>query len=442
MGFRSGAGKPANLEISSKTPSRRVMTSLGHSISTMKFVLVAAALLACTQPARAEYRLQGGDVVEISVAGVSELKQRAPVQFDGSITLPLVGTLMVEGMPFSEIRNKIQSAVAGKIFRIRTADGRELARVFERDEVAAAIVEYRPVFVIGDVSRPGEHPFRPRLTVRQALAAAGGVSAQVRANITSLEVANLRSEYITVWLNVAREHVRIWSIKTELGENIELDSNALSPAPVSVATLSEILSLAIESRKLRDLDHERAKDFLRRSIREADEQIKILSEQRQDEREGYLADVQELQKARAAFGGGNLPSPRVAEFRRAVLYSSTRQLQVTSQIIQVKRARAETARELEKIDDQRGIRLLAEMQDATVRLTGERAKLQSAEEKLQLAGLQPLRPSDTPGKPEITVFRGGANGTERLSIDTDSELQPGDVVEVALRGIGTDVASR
>jgi polysaccharide export outer membrane protein len=108
----------------------------------------------------------------------------------------------------------------------------------------------------------------------------------------------------------------------------------------------------------------------------------------------------------------------------------------------VKRARAETARELEKIDDQRRIRLLAEMQDATVRLTGERAKLESAEEKLQLAGLQPLRPSDTPGKPEITVFRGGANGTERLSIDTDSELQPGDVVEVALRGIGTDVASR
>jgi polysaccharide biosynthesis/export protein len=418
------------------------MTQIQTSSSSVTLVLLAAALLWSTQPARAEYRLQGGDVVEISVAGVSELKQRAPVQFDGSISLPLVGTLMVDGMPFSEVRNKIQSAVAGKIFRIRTADGRELLRVFERDEVAAAIVEYRPVFVTGDVSRPGEQVFRPRMTVRQALAAAGGFSAPVRTNTTAFEVANLRSEYITVWLNLAREHVRVWSIKTELGENIDLDGKALSPAPVSVATLSDILNLAIEYRKTRDLDHERAKDFLRRSIHEADEQIKILSEQRQDEREGYLADVQELQKARAAFGGGNLPSPRVADVRRAVLFSSTRQLQATVQIIQVKRARGELARELEKIDDQRRIRLLAELQDTTVKLTGEHAKLQSVEEKLQLAGAQPPRPSEAASKPDLTVFRGNAKGTERLTLEADSELQPGDVVEVALRGIDMGIASR
>jgi polysaccharide export outer membrane protein len=99
-------------------------------------------------------------------------------------------------------------------------------------------------------------------------------------------------------------------------------------------------------------------------------------------------------------------------------------------------------RELEKIDEQRRIRLLAELQDAAVKLTGERARLQSAEEKLQLAGLPPPRPSDVASKPDIAVFRRRTNGTERLVVDADSELQPGDVVEVALRAEDADIAAR
>jgi len=418
------------------------MSQLRLSISSVKLVLLAAALLWSTQLARADYRLQGGDVVEISVAGVPELKQRAPVQFDGSITFPLVGTLMVEGIPFPEIRSKIQSTVAGKIFRMRTPDGREVPRIFERDEIGAAIVEYRPVFVTGDVSRPGEQVFRPRMTVRQALASAGGFSAPARANTSSIDASNLRAEYITVWLSLAREHVRVWRIKTELGDDSELDRKAIPPAPVSDATLSQIVNLEIEYRATRDSDHERSKEFLRRSMQQADEHIQILSEQQQGEGEGLRADALELQKARAAWSGGNLPSPKVADVRRAVLLSSTRHLQTTAQLMQVKRSRAELERELEKIDDQRRIRLLAELQDAGVKLAGERAKLQSAEEKLQLAGLPPPRPSDVASKPDITVFRRGANATERLTIDADSELQPGDVVEVALRAEDADIAAR
>src|SRR5689334_22952528 len=103
-----------------------VMMCLRRSITM--FVLdtgvLAATLWFSLNPARAEYRLQGGDVIEISVSGVPELRQRAPVQLDGSITFSVLGTFMVEGVEFSEVRGKIQSAVASKIFRLRTPDGR------------------------------------------------------------------------------------------------------------------------------------------------------------------------------------------------------------------------------------------------------------------------------------------------------------------------------
>jgi polysaccharide export outer membrane protein len=418
------------------------MMCFRRSIISLETSLLAAALCLSLSPAHAEYRLQGGDVVEISVSGVPELRQRASVQLDGSITFPVIGTFMVEGIQFPEIRAKIQSAVASKIFRIRTPDGRELSRMFERDEVAATIVEYRPVFIAGDVTRPGEQAFRPRMTVRQALASAGGYSAPARANATSFDAASLRSEYITVWLSLAREHVRMWRIKTELGENIELDQKAIPPAPVPDEVFSQIVNLETEYSKASSADHERQKDYLRRSIAEADKQTQVLSEQKQSEEEGVRLDEQDLQKARNAFGNGSLPSFRVAEFRRSVLYSATRQLQTTNQLMQVQKSRAEATRALEKIDDERRMDLLSRLQDATVKLTGERARLRSVEEKLQMAGLRPPRPSGDASKADIALFRSDVNGKERHAADPDTELQPGDVIEVTLRPEGVDIAAQ
>jgi polysaccharide export outer membrane protein len=418
------------------------MICIRHSTISSKIGLLVIALCCSLQPARAEYRLQGGDVVEISVSGAPELKQRAPVQIDGSITFPAVGTFMVEGVEFSDVRNKIQSAVATKIFRIRTSDGRELSRTFERDEVAATIVEYRPVFVTGDVTRPGEQAFRPRMSVRQALAAAGGFAAPVRSNVTPFDAPTLRSEYVTAWVNLVREHVRIWRIRTQLGENTELDLKAIPPAPVPDSVISQIVNLETEYREVSSADHERQKDYLRRSIEEAGKQVLVLSNQKQSEQEGVQADEQDLQKARAAFGNGNLPSFRVAEFRKSVLYSATRHLQTTNQLMEVERKRSEWTRELEKIDDERRIRLLAELQDATVKLTSERAKLQSAQEKLQVAGLPIPQTADRSSKPEITVFRSSINGKERHTVDADTELQPGDVITVSLNQEGVNVAAQ
>jgi polysaccharide export outer membrane protein len=199
----------------------------------------------------------------------------------------------------------------------------------------------------------------------------------------------------------------------------------------------------MEYRKTSEADHERQKDFLRRSIEESDKQAQVLSEQKQSEDEGVRADEQDLQKAKTAFGNGSLPSLRVAEFRRSLLYSSTRQLQTTNQLMQVMKSRAEAARELEKIDDQRRMRLLAELQDASVKLADERAKLQSVEEKLRLAGLRPPRTSDgDASRADMTVFRRNTSGNERHTVDADTELQPGDVIEISLRPEGVAIAAQ
>ena len=36
------------------------------------------------------------------------------------------------------------------------------------------VIEYPPIYVVGDVTKPGEYPFRSQMTVLQALALSGG----------------------------------------------------------------------------------------------------------------------------------------------------------------------------------------------------------------------------------------------------------------------------
>src|SRR5215470_4599421 len=49
----------------------------------MSWVVIALGLTISVTQAGAEYRVNVGDVLEVAVAGVPELRQRAPVQMDG-----------------------------------------------------------------------------------------------------------------------------------------------------------------------------------------------------------------------------------------------------------------------------------------------------------------------------------------------------------------------
>ncbi len=58
---------------------------------------LAMASLSQTVAEGSEYRLHSGDILEIAVVGMPELKQRVTVQVDGSVSLPLLGTIAVAG---------------------------------------------------------------------------------------------------------------------------------------------------------------------------------------------------------------------------------------------------------------------------------------------------------------------------------------------------------
>src|SRR4051794_10028393 len=109
-------------------------------------------------------------------------------------------------------------------------------------------------------------------------------------------------------------------------------------------------------------------------------------------------------------------------------------LQTTAQLMQVKKQQDELTRKLEKLDDQRRLDLLRELQDTSVKLNQIRQKLQSVGEKLQYTAMvRSQLAQGTGNKAEIAILRKGENGPERIVATEDTELQPGDAVEVTLR---------
>lgn len=394
-------------------------------------VLLVSALSLVPTSALAEYKLQSGDTLEVAVAGVPELKQRAPIGVDGEIVVPLIGPIQVSGLPLSEARAKITRELSAKVYQQPTNDGRELKHLILSNEIVVTVAEYCRIYVDGDVAKPGEEIFRPGLTVRQAVAIAGGYDqARFRLSNPFVAAADFRSDYETLLAEYAAQHVRIWRLRTELGETgIE---HADTSAPIQGEFRDRLLYAETQHLNARMADREKDRALLREAITKADRQLSVLAEKKKADDEANKADTEDLQKVRELFLKGITATTRLSEARRAALFSSDQLLQTVVEITNVERGRGEYSRQLEKIDSQTRIDDWRELQDANLQLAQISARLKSAREKLSYTGLLQSEFMQN-GRPDIKVYRRGDNGTERLVADEDFELAPGDAVEVALK---------
>jgi polysaccharide export outer membrane protein len=396
---------------------------------------VGLALLGALVPCRAEYQLSPGDIVEITVAGVPDLKQRVPIQLDGTITLPIVGTVAAAGSTSADVRARVEMALAAKVLRQRTSDGRDHVVLIQPGDVAVAVAEYRPVYVNGDVLQPGQHPYRPQMTVRHAIVLSGGVSTvRGRAANIGVEVVEVEREYRTTALALAREQVHAWRLAAELEGSESIKEQRLVETPIPAATLSEYLRTETSYLNIRLREYKNEKAHLQSAARMASEQIETLTTQEKKEAQGLQTDIDELDRVNKLFGSGSLVSGRVTDARRAVLLSSTRHLQTISTLSQTKQQRDEFLFRLERLDTQRRLEVLRDIKESQLRAGEMRTRLEAAAQKLQVYGrMASVDAANSGTRPTITIIRRSGEGWDRLPASEDAALLPGDAIEVAAR---------
>src|ERR1700726_5003671 len=118
------------------------MPDISSRLAHFGFIMLAAALLWPAIAAGSEYRVDVGDVIEISIARAPELQRRISIKLDGTISFPFLGTVPVAGLTQAQLQAKVQAGLAAKIFQQRTSSGRDSDVAIEPDEVTATVVEY------------------------------------------------------------------------------------------------------------------------------------------------------------------------------------------------------------------------------------------------------------------------------------------------------------
>lgn len=109
-----------------------------------------------------EYRLDAGDRLRIVVYGQDGLTNSYAVDAGGAITMPLVGTVHARGLTPAELARAITAKLRAGYIR--------------EPYVAVEVEAYRPFFILGEVTAPGQYPYVPNMTVESAVAIAGGFS--------------------------------------------------------------------------------------------------------------------------------------------------------------------------------------------------------------------------------------------------------------------------
>ncbi|HEY7229693.1 MAG TPA: polysaccharide biosynthesis/export family protein [Pseudolabrys sp.] len=411
------------------------MRNDSFSIAQLLCCFCLALLALPIPPAYAkDYLIQAGDTLELSVAGVPDLRQRIPVNVQGAASFPLVGDVQAAGKSLKEVRSKVQEILPTKEFRLRTGDGREVPVIVSPQAIDVVIAEYRPIYLNGDVSKPGEVTYRPGLTVRQAIALGGGYDVmRLRMNNPFLEQADIRGEYESQWLEFAKEQAHIARLRAELADQGQLDDKSLIDLPIGRSTADKILSNERELLDVRRTDFANQKNFLTQMLEKQGQRIGMLTEAEAKEKEGVRDDTEDLNRLQDARGRGIVPVTRVIEGRRLLLYSATRALQTGVTLTQADRDRADTELQMKKLDSDRRAQVLAELQQAEVNLAEIRTRLEALSTKLEYVGMvRSQLVSGTDNKPKLTIVRTSEQGAEQINADEDMELRPGDVVEVAL----------
>jgi polysaccharide export outer membrane protein len=94
------------------------------------------------------------------VFGQDGLSNSYFVDAAGQVTMPLIGAVGARGRTTQDLSRAIAQKLRNGFIR--------------EPHVAIEVEVYRPFFILGEVTQPGQYPYVPNMTVETAVAIAGG----------------------------------------------------------------------------------------------------------------------------------------------------------------------------------------------------------------------------------------------------------------------------
>lgn len=353
----------------------------------------------------------------------------------GRVSLPLVGEIYV----LDKSTTDLATVIAGRL-----KHGMGLATA---PDTSVSIVEFRPIYVLGDVEKAGEFEFRPGLTVLKAVGLGGGLYRGSHADLRlERDVVTARGELGRLLYEKNALLVRRARIEAELNGSDGVDcptellrgENMTRCATPLIAQEQRIFiarrkAYESQQRTLRNL-----KDYLNR-------EAETVAQQKGSHEKQVSFVKQELEGVRVLNRKGLATSPRRLALERNLAQLEGSGLQFDRDLMRIRQELSKTEIALAELEDKRAGDLTSELQGIEIKLGQIAVQMLTAQgllnEALVIAPatLRAKLGGETDIEPRYTIVRNRGAGVVELTASEATLLQPGDTLKVKIGAQGAEI---
>jgi polysaccharide export outer membrane protein len=383
---------------------------------------------AASDPAGTAGTLIGvGDVLDVRVYGDDSsgiLSGRYSVGQDGTIAYPVLGDVPAAGARPADLAQTLSTSLT---------HGLSIVGV-----VSVSIVEYAPVYLIGETVRTGSFPFRPGMTVVHLVLEAGGFVASSEDDLLTAvqELSELDLQQLALAAQRARLLAELRGEPFDAARAPKPSNSAYADVIGNEVALFEASGRARQA-KLRALEAQRARTddeikSLRESITLHDEEVRILEE--------------ELNIVSGLVERGVSPQSKLNDLRRELGRIRRDALEFRTELFRAEQALLLTEQEILNVD-------IARDEDNLIKLTQVELDLRETSLKLDrtrtiVASLREATSASQKAlgrKMHYTLFRlVDGEYQDGVAVDEFAKLQRGDIIRVTVAGVpvkdSTDLA--
>ncbi|MGI9424863.1 MAG: polysaccharide biosynthesis/export family protein [Hyphomicrobiaceae bacterium] len=371
------------------------------------------------------YAFGVGDTVAVTVIGRTDLNGQFLIGLDGTFRHPFVGAIPAAGRTWENVEGDLK---------------KKLKRLLARDvRLSVDIGVFRPVYVIGDVIRPGEVAYTPGLPTFTAVAKAGGVPSlrQLPPNQIA-QIALSERDLRVAEAELAGFLIRRAALDAALSGELKIAIPAELKHNSQSSLIAELLArqtAVLEGERTRI---QRLREMTQSEERHLETEIAALAKEQAIIAAQAKTIHTELQKILAASKRGLVTSRRVLDFERFKTGNDQARFRIAAAMSRARQQRVELEKRQRHEEDvlkqerlRQRLAVESDIERARARINGARTALALGS---QVAANDPnvSRP-----EPTFTIIRTTVQGQTVLNANASTPLVPGDVLEVRLVPVTT-----
>jgi protein involved in polysaccharide export with SLBB domain len=398
-----------------KRKSRKIIEALSLA---MVVAVTPATVLA------GDYRLGVSDKLKIKVQEWPDLAGEYTVTPDGAVSMPLIGNINVVGLSLNDLAQEISN----RLYQ-RSAGA-------ERAYAAVEITQYRPFAILGDVQKPGQYPYRPGLTVLEAISLAGGY------HRPELGLLRLGRDVLAASGEINIESVKLNQlIARQARLTAALDGREDVPLPPELAKLKDdptiaaimeneqaALTLEKEMKRTERVAFERIKSLYQDEVGSLRGQVGALSQ----EKESIGTQLNQL---RAMAARGLALSPTMFALERSFAQVSNEQMSAETAIVRANENITLAEQHMNQLQQDRDRLNSKDLQSTREAIAGARATIEKQTQLLHEAQISAPaeareRMSQEGERPNFTILRREGDTIKQVAAGETTFVAPDDVIKV------------